>query len=300
LKYDTDSSNQINLGENQQAKITEALRRRRGVCENFAAIFNDITTKTGIRSYVVQGYTKQLGSIDKTGHSWVAVYIHNTWFFCDPTWDVSTGNNAKYFLIEPDEFIETHMPFDPLWQLKNDPISHEDFYIGNSRGSGYFNFKDSLEAYTQMDSLKKYKTIATRIERAGIKNNLLKNNLGYNKMQIEIINQDRDAELYNSAIELSNKAAAILNKFLVYRNERFLPEKKDEEIRNSLSGINALLSLAISKLDKIDKSEATFAISSEPVRERIKGLYKRTAEQLSFINHYLQSPVANRASLFYK
>ena len=62
-----DSSYSINAGINPDAKITVALKRRRGVCENFAAIFNDICLKTGIASFVINGYTRQSGSVDKAG-----------------------------------------------------------------------------------------------------------------------------------------------------------------------------------------------------------------------------------------
>ena len=131
LKYDKDSANIINSDINPEAKITVALRRRKGVCENFAAIFNDICLKTGLTSFVINGYTKQSGTVDKTGHSWCAVFINKNWYLCDPTWDEGSGLNSKYFLVQPTEFIESHMPFDPLWQLLNYPISHEQFYSGN-------------------------------------------------------------------------------------------------------------------------------------------------------------------------
>ena len=74
IKYDKDSANVINSGINPEAKITFALRRRKGVCENFAAIFNDICLKAGLTSFVVSGYTKQSGTVDKTGHSWCCIH----------------------------------------------------------------------------------------------------------------------------------------------------------------------------------------------------------------------------------
>ena len=77
----------INSDINPEARITVALRRRKGVCENFAAIFNDICLKAGLTSFVVSGYTKQSGAVDKTGHSWCAVFINKNWYLCDPTWD---------------------------------------------------------------------------------------------------------------------------------------------------------------------------------------------------------------------
>jgi len=131
LKYDKDSASIINSGINPEAKINVALRRRKGVCENFAAIFNDICLRAGLTSFVINGYTKQSGTVDRAGHSWCAVFINKEWYLCDPTWDEGSGLNSKYFLVPPTEFIETHMPFDPLWQLLNYPISHGQFYGRN-------------------------------------------------------------------------------------------------------------------------------------------------------------------------
>src|SRR5688572_26460471 len=91
IRYDTDSANVINMGLDPDAKVTAALRRRRGVCENYAAIFNEVCIKAGLTSFVIDGYTKQNGFVDKTAHSWCAVFIDNNWLLCDPTWDEGRG-----------------------------------------------------------------------------------------------------------------------------------------------------------------------------------------------------------------
>ena len=97
LRYDKDSANIINSGIDHNAIITVALRRRKGVCENFAAIFNDISVKAGLTSVVVNGYTKQAGTIDRTGHSWCAAFIDKNWHLYDPTWDVGNSADSEIF-----------------------------------------------------------------------------------------------------------------------------------------------------------------------------------------------------------
>ncbi len=142
IRYSTDSANHINLGSDEEAKVTAALRRRKGVCENYAAIFNDIALKSGLTSFMVSGYTKQGSFVDKTGHSWCVALIDKSWQLFDPTWDEGRGMNVKYFMISPEEFIETHMPYDPLWQLSDHPITQRQFNTGNGyRGNNppYFN-----------------------------------------------------------------------------------------------------------------------------------------------------------------
>ncbi len=301
LKYDTDSANIINLGLDPEAKITAALRRRRGVCENYAAIFNDICLRSGITCFIVDGYTKQNGVVDKTGHSWCAVFIDNTWLLCDPTWDEGTGN-TKYFLMQPSEMIESHMPFDPLWQLLNYTVSHKQFYSGNiylDKKQPFFNYPDSINAYIKMDSLQRLRTTAFRIEQSGLYNNMVKNRHDLTKMNIEIIRQDKDVDLYNSSVADLNNAAAIFNTFVEYRNKQFAPSITDIALQALLDGIATKLSTAHKKLDEIARTEATFKFSTDDVRTRLNALAVRVKEQKDFLSIYFNTAVPNRQSLFY-
>ncbi len=300
IKYDTDSANVINMGLDAEAKITAALRRRRGVCENYAAIFNDICLKSGLTSFVIDGYTKQNGSIDKTGHAWCAVFIDNTWLLCDPTWD--EGGTTKWFLVQPSNMIATHMPSDPMWQLLNYTVSHKQFYTGNiytDKKQLFFNYADSITAYFKLDSLQKLRSTAFRIEQSGLYNTLVSNRLGLTKMNIEIIRQDKDVDLYNSSVADLNKAMTIYNNFIQYRNTQFTPALSDEALHALLNGINEKLLNAHKKLDEIDKTEATFKFSTEDVRDRLNALAVRFKLQKDFLLLYLNTASAARKSLFY-
>ncbi|MEO5782393.1 MAG: transglutaminase domain-containing protein [Ginsengibacter sp.] len=301
IKYDTDSANVINLGLDHEAKITAALRRRRGVCENYAAIFNDICLRSGLTSFIVDGYTKQNGVVDKTGHSWCAVFIDNSWLLCDPTWDEGTGN-TRYFLVEPSVMIETHMPFDPLWQLLNYPVSHRMFYTGNiysDKNKPYINYPDSVSAYIKMDSLQRLRSTAFRIEQSGLYNNMVKNRHDQTKMNIEIIREDKDVDLYNSSVEDLNTSTTIYNKFVEYRNQQFTPATTDNALQALLDGVDARLSSAHKKLDGIAKTEASFKFSTDAIRDRLNALALRINVQKDFLKAYLNTASANRQSLFY-
>lgn len=301
IKYDTDSAGVINLGLDHEAKITAALRRRRGVCENYAAIFNDICLRSGLTSFIVDGYTKQNGVVDKSGHSWCAVFTDNTWLLCDPTWDEGT-DNTKYFLVEPSVMIETHMPFDPLWQFLNYPVSHSMFYSGNiysDKKQPYINYPDSVSVYIKMDSLERLRSTAFRIEQSGLYNNLVKNRHNQTKMNIEIIREDKDVDLYNSAVAELNTATTIYNNFVEYRNKQFTPAITDNALRALLYGIDAKLSSANKKLDEIAKTEASFKFSTDAIRERLNALALSVDVQKDFLKTYINTSAENRQSLFY-
>lgn len=301
IRYDKDSANIINLGTDPNAKITAALRRRKGVCENFAAIFNDICLQTGLTSFLVDGYTKQGGSVDKSGHAWCAVLIDRNWMLFDPTWDV--GGNDKYFLVQPSEMIASHMPYDPMWQLLHYPVSHQQFNSGNiyeNKQQPFFNYADSISAFSKMDSLGKFRSSALRIEQSGLYNDMVKNRLNYNKMHIEMIRQDKDVDLYNSSVAYLNDVMNTYNNFIQYRNKQFTPAIPDNALQGMLDGVDKKLMLAHKNLDEIAKSEATFTFSTEALRDKLNALAIRIKEQKEFLSIYLNTAKANRQSLFYK
>jgi hypothetical protein len=151
-----------------------------------------------------------------------------------------------------------------------------------------------------MDSLQKLQSSALRVLNEGLYNPLVKDNYNLIRMHIEIINQDKDVNLYNSSVADINDATAVLNNFIQYRNNQFNPERTDAELQSLLEGIDNKLRSSLSKLDEIDKSEATFTIGTQQVRERINALMANTKEEKDFVQRYTSTAKSNRPSLFYK
>jgi hypothetical protein len=302
FRYDEDSTFAINAGLDPTAKITVAFKKRKGVCDNISAIFNDICLKSGIVSFVVSGYTKQGNFVDKSGHSWTAASINKQWYLFDPTWDLGRNANLNYYMTSPQDCILTHMPFDPLWQLLNYPITHTQF---NGRGNGaikegFFNYSDSIISFMEMDSLQKLQAAAARIHRHGIFNERIKVNYEVIKMNIEIAHQEKEVELYNSAMDNLNVVTNTLNQFIQYRNNQFIPLKSDLDLKEMLNGIDEGLKTALNKLDQIDRSEAKLVLATESERQRISLLDQKIKVQKIFLNKYLGTETSERKSLFYE
>jgi chromatin segregation and condensation protein Rec8/ScpA/Scc1 (kleisin family) len=118
-------------------------------------------------------------------------------------------------------------------------------------------------------------------------------------MNIEMQQQDKQLEWYNASMASLNEVAAILNKFIEYRNNQFIPEKPDSELSTLLDGIDSKIVSSQKNLDEVDKSEAKLVLGTEPVRERIQSLLKKIQEQKEFLKRYLNTPAAERESLFY-
>ncbi|GAA4330481.1 transglutaminase domain-containing protein [Flaviaesturariibacter amylovorans] len=107
------------------------LRRRSGVCEGFARLFNTLCHYAGIRSELVSGYVRNDDDRTDRGvlpnHSWNAVYFDSSWHLLDATWAAGYmfGNTSDfvraydnfYFLTPPEKMIRNHYPEDFRWTL---------------------------------------------------------------------------------------------------------------------------------------------------------------------------------------
>jgi len=286
IKYDKDSLHYVVLDENRDEKVTVAMRRRRGVCENFAAIFTDICIKSGIRSFVVEGYAVD-GIIKKPPHAWSAAEIDGEWFLFDPTWDAGSFN-ANYFKVAPATFIETHYPFDPLFQFLEFPINYSKLGTASGKTAGYFNYKDTVNKLERSDSLERYISQLSRIENNGWPPSLVDTKVKQLKLEIELIYQDDDAWNYNGAVADLNKATSLFNDFIFYRNSQFIPSKTESEVFLTFEEIKGRIAGANKKLSRVSASAATLALNTGDVQFKLDQLDKKTEEQKEFYINYLK------------
>lgn len=154
LKYDYKDT--IFIAENHHdhsSIIRNVLSGRGTICFGYALLFNRLAQELGFQSYVVTGYTAYNEKDDLNGHAWVAVKLDKGWYMFDPTWgqrSVSSVGSAdsiaySYFKVKPDVFVKDHIPFDPMWQFQDPPVSHKQFNTLTDAGSKRpFRFEDSL------------------------------------------------------------------------------------------------------------------------------------------------------------
>lgn len=291
IRYDKDSAMYFNWNAGHDAKIAATLRRRKGVCENFASLFVDIAGRLNIPAYVVHGYPAWSDKNKDNSHSWVAIQHKEEWYLCDPTWDAQSAAAEKYYMVSPAAFIRTHIPFDPLWQLLEQPVHYK------TAGSTFM-YKDSVQAFLQLDSLQQFLAAERRMKNLTAQNNMTKNWQSYNRMNVAIIAGQNDETLYNTAVELLNRAGKYLNDFIRYRNAAFQPQKPGEEIKQMLSPIAPLLKEAKSKIAAMGKLADNFQYDPGTILQRIISLEKRTGEQVDFLNAYMAAQPPERAMLF--
>jgi len=141
IKYDAKSFNSGNYGDMSARGV---LKSRLGVCEGFANLFKALCEAGGLECAFISGYSKGYGyrpkqKFNKPGHAWNAVKADGHWYLMDATWGQGYGDSRNgrlvvrvrfddYWFAPPSrEFIFTHLPEDPAWQLLEDPISMEQF-----------------------------------------------------------------------------------------------------------------------------------------------------------------------------
>ncbi len=297
IRYDAAHLHWVVLNEDHEERVTWAMERKKGVCENFAAIFTDICLKSGLRAFFVEGYTRTNGSMDRSGHAWSAVSIDNKWYLYDPTWDAGFNSNgifvnrtaSNYFQVAPATFIETHMPFDPIFQFLNYPISFDDFSKGFTKARNqlsFFNYTDSIVAYEKLNPLSKYTNAAIRIEKNGSPTQMTSTKLKQLRMEKEIIYQEEDADLYNSAIEDYKQAIGNFKTYLNYRNNQFLPERPYAETETMLDEIIQQISVASKKLSRVNETKATLALNTGDVEKVLNDLAAKVEAEKIFLRNY--------------
>ena len=320
IQYDVVNMFALNFYDDPVENSNRPLRTRKGICVNYAALFTAICNQAGIRSLVVDGYTKQRGFVGYIPHAWSAAVIDGNWYLFDPTWGSGYVENnvfvhqlnEAYFKAKPETFIATHMPFDPLWQFLYYPVTTEDLFNGKTvqdKSRPYFNYPDSIKAYEAEDTVLRETLAADRIEKNGVRNSAtadmirhLRVDVENHRRQVETDRQNRLIDSFNMASRTYNQAINLFNAFINYRNEQFKPTKPDAEIQQMLDTADHQLQAA--------KTEAA-ALVLTPADSRIQGSLQQLSaaiaqaephfrESQEWLVKYFSKGKLGRKSMFYK
>lgn len=311
IQYDIDNMFAINFYEKKEEKIAKPLRTRKGICENYASLFTDICIRSGIKSFVIEGYTKQNGFTDYIPHAWSASLIDSSWFLFDPTWGSGYVNGGKffkkinndYFKANPSTLIKSHIPFDYLWQFLNYPITNQEFYESKTQQNKtkpFFNFKDTIQLFEKQTNIDQLISSAYRVEKNGVKNSLVFDRLQHLKLEIENDRQTKTVNLYNSVVVDYNDAINGLNEFINYRNKQFTPKKTDPEIQSIIDVADNKLKEAKNKLEEISSSDVNTANMIRQLTKSIEDASKQMKEQQDWLKLYFSKSKSGRRSMFYK
>ncbi len=310
IQYDVDNMYAMNFYEKKEEKIAKPLKTRKGICENYAALFNDICSKSGIKAFVVEGYTQQNGFADYIPHAWCAAQVDSVWYLFDPTWGSGYFDEAKfirkinndYYKTNPSTLIKSHMPFDYLWQFLNYPITNQEFYEGKTqenKSKAYFNFIDSIHVYEGLNHTEQLVSSARRIEKNGIKNSLIFDRLQHIKLEIEHGKQSKAVNLYNAAVVDYNNGVKRLNEFIDYRNRQFTPQKADIDIQNMIDTSSIKLNEVELKLEQINTTDVNLKNMIIQLTDAVDDASAQVTLQQNWLKVYFSKGRSGRRSLLY-
>lgn len=117
------------------------LAERRGVCYDYALLFEALAEAAGMKAELIIGHSKKFQpDAEQTGswlnHAWNVVEIAGEWQLLDCCWGAGYLNEHRhfvrrfsphYFLTPPDVFAYDHLPKHSRWQLREPPISKEQY-----------------------------------------------------------------------------------------------------------------------------------------------------------------------------
>ena len=91
-----------NLAEKRADIIEHALKYKKGVCEEYASLFDAMVTELGYESHIIEGYTKKSnGNLNRgLGHVWNTVKVNGKWQLYDPTWGAGSVRDGRRFIRE--------------------------------------------------------------------------------------------------------------------------------------------------------------------------------------------------------
>ncbi|MDP4239232.1 MAG: transglutaminase domain-containing protein [Bacteroidota bacterium] len=305
IRYDITKMNINNTYTNFQELVDDVLKNRKGVCANYAALFQACCQSVGVQSYVIDGYTRQNNKVLFIGHSWNAVKIDNRFYNIDATWAAGFLNGKKYtqqfrddfFMVPAAEFSRTHMPFDPVWQFLSNPITPKEFdkgdFSGLNKDSG-FNYSDSINVLTRLSKLDKLIRENRRIIASGLTNTFIRNQAAYNQQGIV-------SEKYNLAVDSFNKGVKKFNYYLECKNKQFIHlSMPDDKILELLSSTRELVESAERSLHILKTDNYELSRSMVSLQRSINLIKQNLGQEDKFAARYVKAAKPLRIFLFYK
>jgi len=224
IRYDLKQANSNELSLSQQTITENTFKSRRAVCEGYAGLMDSLSRLLKIPSHLVSGYTRILGEIDPTPHVWVASYINGNWLLSDPTFGAGAMVNNRFvqeynpdfLLVNPGKMIQTHMPYDPLWQFLPSPYTHEAFVSKKMNATLKHYFKhhaDSLKSFIEADPAKQNQLELDRLQAQKYEYTAVVQRMNFLQQSLNISQYNDAVRLLNLISDKFNNAVGAYNSY---------------------------------------------------------------------------------------
>jgi hypothetical protein len=294
IDYDMASLNRPQKQQSRNEVISTTFSRRKGVCEGYAGLMDTLCKLSGIPVHTVHGFTKQQLRIDPLPHAWIAAKAGNDWFLFDPTFASGSLINGKFvrefderwFMVSPYRMIETHMPYDHIWQFLSSPVSYRNFAQGNKDSNLYdrpIHYQDSIANHRRLPTRERLISEQSRIQMNDFSHPVIKLRLDYINEALKVNEYNNHIELFNSATKAFNDAAAAYNTYARARNHHGLDDRSAAQLSNQLVDAMAQLNRATDLLRQISKPPTKLAQHIRNLNQNIDQLRAQVSSEMRAI-----------------
>ncbi|WP_300699003.1 transglutaminase domain-containing protein [uncultured Bacteroides sp.] len=293
----------------EKKEIQKILSERKGVCQQYTLLFKAMLQEAGIDAHTINGYNRQNGVLLPDPHQWCAARMNGNWYMFDPTWGAGfvedykfvPSPNYRYYKQLSDSLLKTHMPFDPMFQFRERPLTYEEFDTGTfdeQKPMPVFYWRDSLELYARQDTLQQLTRALQRMQTNGKGNDLVRYTLELTKQNIRVAEIQQVLTAYNTAMNLLREAADGINLFIQYRNKAFIPKKNDNDIQLMVDMPESMITRADSCINSIRSVPDRYRKQMLELREQIMEVATTIYKHKLFLRQYFKLPEKKRKDLF--
>ena len=290
-------------------EIQKILSERKGICQDYALLFKALVKEAGMDAYVIDGYNRRDGALLPDPHEWCVAKVSGKWYMFDPTWGAGfvenyqfiPSPNHRFCKLLPDTLLKTHMPFDPMFQFRERPLSYEEFDTGvvdEQRSVPVFYWADTLAPYARQDTLERLVSVRQRMLSNGRSNDLVYYMLELTSNNIRIAGYQKILNAYNMAMDLQGKATDAINEFVRYRNKAFEPLKPDAEIQAMVDVPEELINRADSAINSIRTAPERYREPILKLRDQIMEVATTVYKHKLFLRQYFKLPAKQRKGMF--
>jgi hypothetical protein len=231
IKYDVALVDRPMEAKSRDELMDYVLRKKKGVCEHYSELLHRILTHFGYTSYLVSGYTRKDGKLDaQLGHTWLMLYYRNEWTLMDVTWASGYVQEGRFVARYDESWYKVprhlatkhHIPFDPLWQLTDSPVSHQDIKLqpqAMPTVTDTKSFEKILQEELLMSQAQAADRQSSRIRDAGVTNRLIQKQLNYLELLMKAGNVQSDIDRINQGVDLFNTAVKQFNDYQVAKTK---------------------------------------------------------------------------------
>ena len=241
-----------NQREGEEKEIQVLLDKRTGVCRDFSLLFKYVAQAMDIPAFFVEAYTKDSqGYIQREAHAWNVAKVNGKWYNYDTTYGMGYARNNEFvsrptmeqYMVPSSEFMKTHMPFDPIWQLDEHPMTYQAFDQPAEHGKEVyqplFNYNDSIIAYSKQNMYQQSLALQDRILHNGTANALVQYLLDVNGSNIKVHHHNVVYESYKESMKYYSQGWDEMKLFNRYKLANYRPKKNVLEVKAWLDSAQA-------------------------------------------------------------